>query len=86
LISGWSTTHKGTASSFAKVHYSIKKPALKKEPVSSTTKQVFCQSKTGAITPINGGGGGSTPPAIDRSDESEITKGAFEGIFDGVLQ
>jgi hypothetical protein len=66
LISGWSTTHKGTASSFFKVHYSIKKPALEKEPVSSTTKHLFCQSKTGALAPINGGGGGSEPPAIDR--------------------
>jgi hypothetical protein len=62
LISGWSTTHKGTASSFFEFRYSIKKPALKKEPVSSITKQVFCQSKTGAVTPINGGGGGSNLP------------------------
>jgi len=62
LISGWSTTHKGTASSFFKVHYSIKKPALEKEPVSSTTIEAICQSKTGAITPTNGGDSGSNPP------------------------
>lgn len=68
-------------------HDSNKKPALGKEPVSTTTKHTICQSKIAEFTAIDGGRLFQNPSIrLVSPHGSEIAQGTLEGILDRVLQ